>query len=71
MPEPRRLRELDSHLPAIALELHSARPAEATRRRRRGLSGSVPVEIRNGLPFKPYRYQGTGYDQLTGGDDDA
>lgn len=35
--------------------------------------GTVPVEIRNGLPeFKPYVYRGVGYDIYSGeGDDDA
>jgi hypothetical protein len=47
---------------------HRAKSA-AQRRRRRGRSGPVPVEVRNGLPFKPYVYRGLGYDQY--GDDDA
>lgn len=58
MPEPRRLRELDSHLPAISLQSQATRQAEAARRRRSGTAGRVPVEIRNGLPFKPYVYRG-------------
>ena len=68
MPEPRRLREFDSHLPAITREGEASRAAEMRRRQRRGQLGRVAVEVRNGLPFRPYRYQGLGYDQL-GGDD--
>ena len=73
MPEPRRRRDLDSHLPALALETHASRPATATNRRRRGRTGPVPTEIRNGLPdLKPYVYRGVGYDIYTGlGDDNA
>ena len=26
-------------------------------------------EIRNGIPWKPYRYNGLGYDQITGEED--
>ena len=63
----------------VTLELQSRDPAAARRRYRRGtmprdcsrgVDGSLPVEVRNGLPeFRPYVYRGLGYDIY--GDDDA
>ena len=70
MPEPRRMRELDSHLPAITREGESSRAAEMRRRQRHGQLGRVAVEVRNGLPFRPYIYRGLGYDQHGGDDED-
>ena len=30
----------------------------------RAMRGAVPVEVRNGIPWKPYVYRGLGYDQM-------
>ena len=54
---------------AIVFDPDTRAKSAAQRRRRHGSSGPVPVEIRNGLPFRPYIYRGLGYDQY--GDDDA
>lgn len=85
MPEPRRDRTSEVTI-RVTLEPGSRDPSATRRRYRRGWrsgynggtrlvrpgeGGSVPFEIRNGLPFKPYVYRGTGFDQLTGDRDDA
>jgi hypothetical protein len=54
---------------AIVYDPDTRAKSAAQRRRRRGASGPVPVEVRNGLPFKPYVYRGVGYDIYTGDDD--
>ena len=75
MPEPRRDRSTDAAL-RVTLEPNSRDSAAAKRRHRagkisehRGSFAQMPVEVRNGLPFKPYVYRGLGYDQLTGDHD--
>jgi hypothetical protein len=40
------------------------RPDGTIARPRRSVRDAVPVEVRNGMPFKPYVYRGTGRDQL-------
>ena len=59
----------------IVFEPGRRNPAAMRRRYRNGTAaytgkdpegGALPVEIRNGRPFKPYVYLGLGYDQLTG-----
>lgn len=68
MPEPRRDRA--ATVPArVTLEPGKRDPAAYQRRirsgrvrGRRGAVGSLPVEIRNGLPWRPYVYRGLGYD---------
>lgn len=83
MPEPRYT--INTRVPVrISLEPSSRDQTAMRRRYRHGTvpqgvvrgggrftAGALPVEIRNGLPeFKPYVYQGLGYDQY-GDDDDA
>lgn len=77
MPEPRR--DAAPVLGARFTLEKQARDPVATRRRYRhgtmpenvshgvgGIGGSLPVEIRNGMPpFRPYVYRGTGHDILT------
>ena len=84
MPLPRRLdpaRNGDSERPPPRTEPVSTgrapTQAEAQRRYRHGhRSGHGRVELvwdeppRNGLPAKPYRYNGLGYDAITGETDD-
>jgi hypothetical protein len=75
MPEPRYLERV--RISRVTLEPNSRDQAAAKRRQRNGRltgahggsSAQMPVEIRNGLPFRPYVYRGLGYDQY--GDDDA
>ena len=73
MPEPRNLEGRERHgLPSVTFETTDARgEPEYQRRCRAGgrRPRGVPVEVRNGLPFKPYVYRGVGYDQFTGEDD--
>jgi hypothetical protein len=67
MPEPRYLERVN--VSRVTLEPGSRDRAAAKRRQRagkgNGRSGSfaqMPVEIRNGIPFKPYVYRGRGGD---------
>ena len=56
----------------IVYDHHARDETAAQRRRRRGQRGPVPIEVRNGLPFKPYVYRGVGWDIYDGtGDEDA
>jgi hypothetical protein len=73
MPEPRYAERMTTDL-RVTLEPGRRDLAAAKRRNRAGkLAGhgqaSMPVEIRNGLPFKPYIYRGLGYDQYERDDD--
>ena len=68
MPEPRHDRAATVPV-RVTLEPGSRDPAAYQRRirsgrvrGRKGPDGSLPVEIRNGLPWKPYVYRGLGYD---------
>ena len=70
MPEPRRSM-LKSAAIRVILEPATRDLAAAQRRTRagkrigrHGASAGMPVEVRNGLPFKPYVYRGLGYDQM-------
>ena len=72
MPEPRAGRLPSTNI-RVTLEPETRDSAAARRRQRAGRpgygrKGAVAIEIRNGLPFRPYIYRGLGYDQY-GGDD--
>lgn len=82
MPEPRQPFSLAPAV-RVSLEPSSRDPVAMRRRYRHGTvpqgvtrggaryaSGALPVEIRNGVSFKPYVYRGLGYDQLTGDRDE-
>ena len=75
MPEPRTLSGRERRtLAAITYEPSAGDPAAYSRRYRAGNrrgrgAGAIPVEIRNGLPFKPYVYRGAGWDIYTGDGD--
>ena len=64
MPEPRTSRDLQA-VPPVQIDAKNRDASAYQQARRHGESGPFrgkPVEIRNGLPFRPYRYQGAGHD---------
>jgi len=72
MPESRAGRLPSTNI-RVTLEPETRNPAAARRRQRAGRpgygsKGAVAVEIRNGLPFRPYIYRGLGYDQMEASD---